>query len=581
MPAKEGRLAILRPSRMAKAAVLAALAAVLLATVAPPTARATTLAVQPDGKIVLAGIGYDSEGVLFRFLPDGERDPSFGDGGVVPDDRFVPFIALAVRDDGRILAGAAQPTYDAGGERFALGRYLSDGSPDPSFGRAGAVAAEPGFAPQAILPRADGSFVVGANAPEPTLAIEHGIARLYRPDGSLAGSLGAVPPVESEGVLRSAWLHDLIAGPGDALIGAGYVHARGSYLVRFAPDRAVSYDPSFGSGAGMVPLAWGSSVFDAAWHEGKVLLTGILGRRLFLARLAADGTADADFGEGGSLARDLPGASIVSGNALAIDRDGRFLVAGSRWPRGAFRLHRPCAPCREAFVARFEPDGTLDPTFGEGGVAAVTHPDGEPLFAMGAEVALTPDGRVLVGATAEHTERPTTVLARFTAEGRLDPTFGDRGVVLSEPCPGSEARGPRGRCVPSPRVELLLRRAPGGGLRIRGLVRPDYGWAPMHQVRLRLPRMLRFRPAFVRAVDECHRLCGFGGGSNSSALVHASSRGLSFNQLGRPRLSFVLAELALRIPPDLGGRRLAFRLQVRFGREEPWRSVVLRRALPD
>jgi uncharacterized delta-60 repeat protein len=118
--------------------------------------RAHSIAVQPDGAILVGGSGWVDTGAeefaLVRYLDDGRLDPSFGSGGVVVtdfrggDDRAQ---SIFIRPDGRILlggniqlSGGCQPV---GCERygFGLAQYTADGALDTNFGTGGRI--EPDF----------------------------------------------------------------------------------------------------------------------------------------------------------------------------------------------------------------------------------------------------------------------------------------------------------------------------------------------------------------------------------------------------------------------------------------------------
>src|SRR5262249_57418328 len=99
-------------------------------------ALAYSLAVQQDGKIVLAGeasLNGDRDFALARYNGDGTLDASFGTGGKVTTtfgQNDVAF-SVAVQPDGKIV------TAGFGLFRFALARYNSNGTLDPSFGTGG------------------------------------------------------------------------------------------------------------------------------------------------------------------------------------------------------------------------------------------------------------------------------------------------------------------------------------------------------------------------------------------------------------------------------------------------------------
>lgn len=107
-------------------------------------ASATDMDLLPGGRILLSG---NIEGkrrkyvALGRYRRDGRPDPSFGDGGVVRtrSSRNLTTETMAVRHDGRITLAGYRVPQNAHGQVAAL-RYLPSGQPDPSFGDQGIFA---------------------------------------------------------------------------------------------------------------------------------------------------------------------------------------------------------------------------------------------------------------------------------------------------------------------------------------------------------------------------------------------------------------------------------------------------------
>ncbi|MEV6304064.1 delta-60 repeat domain-containing protein [Actinoplanes sp. NPDC051861] len=136
-----------------------------------------------------------------------------------------------------------------------------------------------------------------------------------------------------------------------------------------------------------------------------------------LARYTADGTLDAGFGTGGKATADLGGHDIAS--ALVRQPDGRLLVAGS-----TLDLDNG-AP--SVAVARFNADGTLDTTFGDGGKVVTEFAGG----AQAVSAVLQPDGKLVVAGDASETGFDFW-LARFGTDGTLDTSFGGDGQVTTD-----------------------------------------------------------------------------------------------------------------------------------------------------
>lgn len=80
------------------------LLALLLSVGTASAGAAAPMAVQPDGKIVVAGGVAPGFGMVARLTPDGDLDPSFGDGGITIDRSSTPFTEVVVQPDGKIVA---------------------------------------------------------------------------------------------------------------------------------------------------------------------------------------------------------------------------------------------------------------------------------------------------------------------------------------------------------------------------------------------------------------------------------------------------------------------------------------------
>jgi uncharacterized delta-60 repeat protein len=138
-----------------------------------------------------------------------------------------------------------------------------------------------------------------------------------------------------------------------------------------------------------------------------------------LARFKWDGTLDPSFGAGGKVTTDF-GTDGDYANSMAIDAQGRIVVGGGGPPASRCGSCTGSAPGFE--LARYEPDGTLDPSFGAGG-KVTTH--------FGARsglnsIAIDPRGRIVAaGAAANH----AFALARYRPSGNLDRSFSNDGKV--------------------------------------------------------------------------------------------------------------------------------------------------------
>ncbi len=361
-------------------------------------AEARSVAIQSDGKIVTAGwvelTDSDTAWVLNRFKPNGALDPTFsGDGKVMTD--WTPgddqAWGVVVQKSGRIVAAGW-----AGG-KFAAARYTSDGKPDPSFGNHGKVVVDFGLEEDKAwaVARAPGGKVVLAGQAGAGDTRRFALARLNG-NGTLDDTFGGDGRVTDQiGAPSYAWAM-VVSGDG-SVVATG--NSNGGSLaavaiVKFTPSGHP--DPDFGdsgfwvadapvaafadaivrmkSGKYMVGATMGSNPYDVGLirftedghqddtfgtvgvvtrdYESNELVTGMqrTGSKLVMSiyrirtgqpselgavRLLGNGEADTSFGDLGLATATLANAA---GHAVAIQGDGRIVVAGRARPGSVYRV---------------------------------------------------------------------------------------------------------------------------------------------------------------------------------------------------------------------------------------------------
>ena len=385
--------------------------------------EARGVAVQSDGRIVMAGLtGTYPEGdfVLTRHTTEGALDRSFGEGGIVLTDFGSTHDlgqALAIQADGRIVAVGSSQIPDRA-STFAVARYQTDGSLDPSFGQGGEVLTDVGPSSddaQAVAIQPDGKIVVAGSVLSQNFTDgSFGIVR-YNTDGSLDGSFGAggivvvgfdsfldaanVVLVQPDGRIVAVGTVSRIDGTAD--FGLARLNANGSLDTSFSRDGKVTSDFS-----GLYDGAYGG----ALQADGKIVAGGFAaGQGFALARYTANGQLDPSFGGDGKVTTDSGMGSI---GALVIQPDGNILAAGSG--QGDLAL------------CRYLPDGTLDPAFGDAGRVFTDIADDQD---EAHAVTLDPQGRIVAAGMAT---RATTdlALARYDAAGSPDVSFGGDGETV-------------------------------------------------------------------------------------------------------------------------------------------------------
>jgi uncharacterized delta-60 repeat protein len=195
------------------------------------------------------------------------------------------------------------------------------------------------------------------------------------------------------------------------------------FLVDSATATPGALDPGFGSG-GIVTttISSGSTVATAlaVQPDGRIVAGGETAvgseTEFALARYNLNGTLDASFGSAGKVTTAVgSGGSDI--RALVLEPDGKIVAVGegSDGSQSDFAL------------ARYNPDGSLDTSFGTGGkvVTSIAANNGTTADA----VALQTDGKIVVGGSNGDTS--DFVLARYNPNGSLDTTFGTGGIVIT------------------------------------------------------------------------------------------------------------------------------------------------------
>jgi uncharacterized delta-60 repeat protein len=360
----------------------------------------SAVAVQPDGKVVVAGQSWDDAGgyvTLVRYHADGGLDRGFGaDGRVATPGGWYGVSDMAVQADGSILV--------AGG--FGIDRYRADGRRDASFGDGGRVPLSPATMEVIdVAPLPDGR-VVATTLTTDALGYDVFTLERYRRDGRLDTSFGEGGRVQTAfpGYWGSA--NALAVLPDGRLVLAGTLHnvAPDVGLARYLPDGEL--DTTFGvDGTTTTDLGGGDNVRALAVRtDGTLVVSGVSyapDAHVFVASYRRDGTADTRLGgtgwvvqgpvTGGGFGDEAPG--------LTLSPDGRPVV--SAYPNGG--------PDADVTLLRFRRDGRLDAGFGDGGVARVDLGGNDIAVAL----ATQRDGKVLAATVAWTGDTAEVAVARF------------------------------------------------------------------------------------------------------------------------------------------------------------------------
>ena len=299
---------------------------------------ATGVGFEPDGKVVVSG--YTSNGfgdvAVARYDTDGSLDPAWATGGIATEpigDHAEYASSLAVQADGKVLVTGSTDTA-AGRDLFTL-RFNTDGTLDPTWSSDG------------IVTTSIGAWTLGG-----------GIALDPSGDVVVTGSTRGADSTLNFTVLRYT-----AGGILDDQFGSGGIVTKS---LSSGDDRAnaVTTDPS-----------------------GRVVVVGSASDKLAVVRLLDDGTLDSSFGSEGKVLTPV-GTEPATGRSVAVTPAGKIVVAGDDSGTGSI-VDDPF------LLVRYRVDGSLDPTFGTGGVV-LTKTDGEGAFA----VRLDAERRIVVAGSA-------------------------------------------------------------------------------------------------------------------------------------------------------------------------------------
>jgi uncharacterized delta-60 repeat protein len=342
---------------------------------------------------------------------DGDLDVTFGIGGEVTtaflggnDYAF----ALALQSDGRIVAAGGTSLVNGPPAGFAVARYNPDGSLDNGFGSGGKVITAYSAGASAVAIQPDGKILVAGGS----------LLVRYNTDGSLDPTFGSGGKVIRPGF--GGFSISLLLQADKKIVAVGTMFTPGDFaLVRYNTDG--SLDPTFGSGAIVTTDFSGrddEAYASALQSDGKIIAAGrtttTVGDSGFfaLARYNTDGSLDPTFGMDGMVTTSfLPNDSSFA-ETIVIQRDGKIVAGG-----GNFIFDHGL------MFARYNSDGSLDPTFGTGG--KIRDVGGIEIKSL----ALQPDGKFIA---ASYLGVSDQALARFNSDGSLDSTFGVGGYVSGD-----------------------------------------------------------------------------------------------------------------------------------------------------
>lgn len=441
---------------------------------------ATALALQKDGKILLAGYTGNALGFV-RYNIDGSLDSSFGNNGKQKNLTSIVTSSIAIQSDGKIVVAG-----NGYGSQFIVERYNADGTPDNTFSGDGRQETDFGFpaASSTVAIQTDGKIIVAGNASG--IASSYGpyfIIVRYAPNGNLDNSFDEDGKLTSQSHFKegSTFYKSTTAQTDGKIIAAGYTWNGSNYdfiITRYNTDGTLDNTfnqdgnqiKDFGANdyansvamqidgkiiiAGYSQINNNSSTFvlirfningsiDSTFSEdgiqqngflitaiaiqnnGKILVSGASGGKhsdFAIIRYNSDGSLDSSFSGDGKLTTDFSFDDVNLddvANSITIQNDGKIVAVGPsvyNLGKGYYEYYHS--------LARYNYDGSLDLTFSEDGKQTTLDISNDNANT----VVIQSDKKILVGGSSGR--EGNLVFKRYNTDGNLDNTFGDNGTQV-------------------------------------------------------------------------------------------------------------------------------------------------------
>jgi uncharacterized delta-60 repeat protein len=368
----------------------------LTTTIAGRQANSRTVMVQQDNKIiqvisVFTGSYYNFG--LIRYQANGTPDASFGSNGLVTTsigkaDSYAN--AGVIQPDGKIvLAGSGIESVN-NNNNIALARFNPSGTLDSSFGTYGKLLTRIGKhddIANAIALQPDGKILIAGSSGDSLNVPTFGILR-FNSNGTIDSTFG------QNGRIAAHY------GPFIRFIGSVYF---GQYAYENASAIKVQPDGKI--------LVAGESYNASGCYDyyGGLYCSSIFA----MTRYHSNGDLDTTFGVKGKVTDSV---HLYYSNETALQADGKIVVIGSNYQNG--------------FVTeRYNANGTLDNSFGAGGVAIQQFP--LPSYGAAATgLVIQPDGKIIVAGSVYKNSGSDFGVVRYTTEGRADTSFNQTGSAL-------------------------------------------------------------------------------------------------------------------------------------------------------
>lgn len=401
--------------------------------------NAGSVAVQPDGKIVIAGTGGATpNGFVMRLTDTGVLDTNFGNGGIyqLPHESGTTNCRSVLLDGTRIIMGCTQTNGDI--KTFLLIGLTTTGTVDPAFNSTPLYASGTNNVLSTLFKHPDGRLFAagrgGANGDRAVvlaLNANGGIASNFAsgglyvsPEVTVNNEIGAAPSLGwngSEFVIADARAQTV---GDDAII---------TTLTSSGLQTSLNYS-SLGSSSG-------SFLRLKALPGGHIVTAGVAivntQRNFVVSRIHANGVLDNSFGTYGLTTIDT-GSDFLGARDFTLQADGKIALTGQ------FGLYFD-SPSFNVGAVRLLANGAIDQSFSASGTPgqAVLSIPGTSNIGRGRAIRAQSDGKALVlarssrnsgnvGSSGVVAPGKNMVIVRFNIDGTIDNSYGANGLLASD-----------------------------------------------------------------------------------------------------------------------------------------------------
>jgi len=199
-------------------------------------------------------------------------------------------------------------------------------------------------------------------------------------------------------------------------------------ITDIAMAQTVQLDPEFGNNG--IVTTFGTTEINKTLltHDNKILSLGYyhkegigLNYDWVLAKYNLDGSLDNDFGVNGLVfnADEETGFPLT----MVIQTDGKILVVGNKYFGHIEIAPDVWAGVYKSFLVRYEANGDIDTTFGDNGLIIMDFNSRSSAFSS---IALLNNNQIIVGGSVGS----TTIILKFNSDGTVDESFADSGILV-------------------------------------------------------------------------------------------------------------------------------------------------------